>query len=165
MKIWLLYPVMFSVSWSDVISLTNWDPPVFVRVTSEFTSQKEGSLSSTLFWVPQGCVCTNIFNSFFSSKIAYENPMWNSSFLVGYSQQFVGFFKKINSPVSRNKSPFKSLWGTFLLLLSLASCIPTINTKWVSVLEAQKVTCLKTSALTLNPNSSDWPQERLKSWQ
>lgn len=34
---------------SDVLSLSNWDPPVFVSVTSEFTSQKQGSLSSTLF--------------------------------------------------------------------------------------------------------------------
>lgn len=42
---------------SDVLSLSNWDPPVFVSVTSEFTSQKQGSLSSTLFWDSQGsCV-------------------------------------------------------------------------------------------------------------
>lgn len=34
---------------SDVLSLSNWDPPLFVSVTSEFTSQKQGSLSSTLF--------------------------------------------------------------------------------------------------------------------
>lgn len=47
-------------------------------------------------------------------------------------------FLKINCSVSRNESPFKSLWRPLLPLLSLASCIPAINTKWASILQAQK---------------------------